>query len=227
MPVAPWAVLTSDGAPSIADGGHYEWIPSTTLDTPAAPAHELRVDGDRIKLVCVSRLAQGKGVDLLIRAVGDLPHVHLTVVGDGPEADALRAQAKATGAEIAFVGSLDRQGVLAEMQAAHVTVIPSLTEGLPTVVAESLSQGKPVLASAVGGIPRLLGEPEAPGWLVPPGDVASLRDRIEQLTAADVGHRAATAFATYARYLRSAVVLDAYEKCYATAIGNAGRAQPL
>jgi Glycosyltransferase len=52
-------------------------------------------------------------------------------------------------------------------------VIPSLSEGLPNVLLESLLYGKPVVATEVGGIPEIL-KPAGAGWLVPPGNVRAL-----------------------------------------------------
>jgi glycosyltransferase involved in cell wall biosynthesis len=52
-------------------------------------------------------------------------------------------------------------------------VIPSLSEGLPNVLLESLLYGKPVVAAEVGGIPEIL-KPAGAGWLVPPGNVRAL-----------------------------------------------------
>ena len=66
------------------------------------------------------------------------------------------------------------------MNGIDIFVLPSLTEGTPNSMAEAMSNGLPVIASAVGGIPDVLSL-EA-GILVPPGDIGSLTDALLQLT---------------------------------------------
>jgi glycosyltransferase involved in cell wall biosynthesis len=65
---------------------------------------------------------------------------------------------------------------------AALVVCPSYREGLPLCVLEAMAHGKPVVASAVGGIPELV-EDGVTGLLVEPGDVAGLRAAIERLLA--------------------------------------------
>jgi glycosyltransferase involved in cell wall biosynthesis len=57
--------------------------------------------------------------------------------------------------------------------ASRALVVPSVAEGLPVVLAESLALARPVIASAIGGIPELV-ETGIDGWLVPPHSVAEL-----------------------------------------------------
>jgi glycosyltransferase involved in cell wall biosynthesis len=61
-----------------------------------------------------------------------------------------------------------------------VSVLPSFTEGLPTVVLESYAAGVPVVATAVGGTPEAVAD-GLDGYLVPPGDPAQLAGRILEL----------------------------------------------
>src|SRR5438067_695759 len=65
---------------------------------------------------------------------------------------------------------------------AAVVVCPSYREGLPLCVLEAMAHGRPVVASAVGGIPELV-EDGVTGFLVEPGDVAGLRAALERLLA--------------------------------------------
>ena len=57
--------------------------------------------------------------------------------------------------------------------ASDVFVLPSLYEGHPLSVMEAMAAGRPVIATAVGGVPEVV-RPEESGLLVPPGDVAAL-----------------------------------------------------
>src|SRR5919201_1923846 len=65
---------------------------------------------------------------------------------------------------------------------AAVVVCPSYREGLPLCVLEAMAHGRPVVATAVGGIPEFV-EDGVTGYLVEPGDVAGLRAAIERLLA--------------------------------------------
>jgi glycosyltransferase involved in cell wall biosynthesis len=58
-------------------------------------------------------------------------------------------------------------------------VLPSFAEGLPMVVMEAMAAGRPVIATAVAGLPELV-RPET-GWLVPAGDAGALAEAMEAL----------------------------------------------
>ena len=78
-----------------------------------------------------------------------------------------------------------------------LSVLPSFTEGLPTVVLESYAAGVPVVATAVGGTPEAVAD-GVDGYLVPPGDPAALARRILDVLESvdrrrDMGHAGAAA----------------------------------
>jgi glycosyltransferase involved in cell wall biosynthesis len=108
----------------------------------------------------LGRLVEEKGVRLALDAwrrhpVGAVGV--LRIAGDGP----LRGEVEAAAAErsdIVFMGSLDRDGVRAAMREASVLLAPSTWHDvLPTVIIEALAHGRPVLGTALGGIPYLVG----------------------------------------------------------------------
>jgi glycosyltransferase involved in cell wall biosynthesis/O-antigen/teichoic acid export membrane protein len=117
----------------------------------------------------------------LVRA--SLPDVRarLLLAGSGPEEGSLRVLARARGidADVEFLGSV--ADVPALLAGCSFTVLPSLTEGMPNAVLESLAHGRAVVASAVGGVPEILGR--GGGILVPPGDVRALADAMRTLLA--------------------------------------------
>jgi glycosyltransferase involved in cell wall biosynthesis len=90
---------------------------------------------------------------------------------------------------VTFVGSRDAAGMIEEYRLADMLILPSLTESLPSVVTESLLAHKPVVASAVGGIPEQV---QDAGVLVPPGDDAALASAILRLTSDYGGYVAKT-----------------------------------
>jgi glycosyltransferase involved in cell wall biosynthesis len=61
------------------------------------------------------------------------------------------------------------------LAASDIFVLPTLTEALPTVLAEAMGTQKPIIASAVGGVPEMV-IPERNGLLVPPADPAPLAE---------------------------------------------------
>jgi glycosyltransferase involved in cell wall biosynthesis len=147
-------------------------------------------------LLFVGRLTPHKGVDVLIRALP--PDTALTVVGseghdrDPPEQgypELLRSLA--SGRRVRFAGVVDDVELASEYARAVALVLPSVertcygrtivvSELLGLVALEAMASGTPVIASRVGGLPEVIEDGET-GFLVPPGDVATLRDRIETL----------------------------------------------
>lgn len=146
------------------------------------------------------RLETYKGVDVLLRALALTPGATLQIAGDGPERAALEASAAALGIgdRVTFRGHLG--GMLPDFyREVDVLVVPSLPtkgwlEQFGRVVVEAMASGVPVVASASGALPDVVGDA---GLLVPPGDpeaiAAALREasdpgRWRALRAAGLEH---------------------------------------
>ncbi len=138
---------------------------------PAASATELLYIGELRAL---------KGVNVLIDAIADLRASGLaltaTIVGDGPDRDALPAQARARGVSD-IVRFRDPMPAREAFALGKVMVVPSLGESLPYIVLEAGAAAKPLIATNVGGIPEIFG-PEA-RRLLPPGDRDALAQAIK------------------------------------------------
>jgi glycosyltransferase involved in cell wall biosynthesis len=74
---------------------------------------------------------------------------------------------------IRFVGKIPHDDVGWWMAAGDLFVLPSLSEGLPTVVCEAMNCGRPVVATAVDGTPEIVRDGQT-GLLIPPGDPEAL-----------------------------------------------------
>lgn len=162
-------------------------------------------DGMTVRLICVAALRPFKGhavlLDAVARVVADGADVHLDVVGDGPEAGALRR--RATGLGIAdrvrwwgHVPSDRIPGILAE---ADIAVLASVvapdgrTDGIPVALMEAMAAGLPAVASDVTGVSELVID-GVTGLLVPPGDPDALARAIGRLAAdPDLRRRLGTA----------------------------------
>jgi len=121
-----------------------------------------------------------KGVDTLIEALAILARRPagaplLAAAGAGEQRPALEARAAELGLadRVRFVGKVDHDRVGRWMAAGDLFVLPSLSEGLPTVVCEAMNCGVPVVATAVDGTPEIVRDGET-GILVPPGDAPAL-----------------------------------------------------
>lgn len=147
------------------------------LDRPrVAPPAEPR-------FVSIGRLDVDKGQLLLVEAVARLRKegvdVSVTVVGDGPLRPSLEAATRRLGVEdrLSFPGWLGADEVVAALEGSRAIVMPSLAEGLPNVITESLALGRPAIASAVAGVGELV-ETGLTGWLVPAGAVEPLAEAL-------------------------------------------------
>ena len=113
-------------------------------------------------LLFVGRLELAKGTERLVDALAllapGLPGLRLAVAGDGSQRRPMedRARRLGVGDRLLFAGWVDHRALPDWLRAADLLVLPSDTEGLPTVVVEALSCGTPVVATAVGGVPALV-----------------------------------------------------------------------
>ncbi len=141
-------------------------------------------------LAFVGRLDAVKGVPLLLEALAEtrksLHDLRLTLVGDGPDREALLDQARALDLSeaVEFAGYLSQTEVAALLAYADCLVLPSFAEGVPVVLMEAMAARLPVIATRVGGVSELV-EDGVSGLLVPPGDVASLTQAINRVMKSD------------------------------------------
>lgn len=132
----------------------------------------------------IGRLVHEKAPDLFLRAVPEVlnrfPNARFCVVGDGVMKNDLSLLVDALGVRefVTFLGG--RDDVSSLISCFDFVVIPSRREGFGLVALESLAQGKPVIASRVGGLPELVQDGQN-GLLVPPGQPSAIAEAMINL----------------------------------------------
>jgi glycosyltransferase involved in cell wall biosynthesis len=155
----------------------------------------LRLHGKRI-VIAVARFVPLKNLGLLLDAVAlvreRVPAVHLILVGEGPEAEALRARAAALGIGdyVTFAGYVPQEKTPALYRTADVFALSSDFDNSPNAVLEAMACGLPVVATDVGGVREFVTDGVG-GLVVPPNSAAALAQALETyLISADVAHAA-------------------------------------
>lgn len=137
-------------------------------------------------LIFVGRLAAVKGVPMLLDAFQDLrsehPDLKLILVGDGPDRAWIerRIAKLGLGSVVQMTGYQSQAEVANHLQQSDIFVLPSFAEGVPVVLMEAMASGLPVVTTRIAGIPELVHDGEN-GFVVPPGHVSALAQRINEL----------------------------------------------
>ncbi len=130
-----------------------------------------------------------KGLMYLIAAWAKVhqrhPHAHLLVAGSGTEALVIQQQMNKLHLSscITLLGRLPHAVVNDYLNAADLLCLPSLREGCPNIILEAAASGLPVVASAVGAVPEIIGQDR--GILVPPADSKALSMALDQALCRD------------------------------------------
>ena len=179
------------------------------------------------RLLCIGRLIPIKGHLVLLRALAQararVPGVVLDVAGRGPLEPALKSFARELGIEdaVRFLGFVSP--IQKAVEQAAIVVVPSLGEGFGMVALEAMERARPVIASAVGGLPEIVVDGET-GLVVEPGDAEALANAIAAL-AGDLERAAAMGRAGRERALREFPPersAERIEELYRAALGPDG-----
>ncbi len=170
----------------------------------------------------VGRLIPIKDAALLLEALQRVPDLpwQAVLVGDGPEREALQQQIQGTPIQdrVVFAGGRDGAGDL--FPAFDLYVLSSRSEGTPMVLFEAMSAQVPVVATAVGGVPDVMGPGSA--LLTPPRDpesmAAALRSSLEDPAAARA--RAGAAWDRLREVYSPEVWLDRHDRVYRGIVGR-------
>jgi glycosyltransferase involved in cell wall biosynthesis len=174
---------------------------------------------DECVVLAISALVRRKGLDVLIEAAaalrdGGLRPV-LWIAGDGEQRAALEAQVQRLGVsdQIRMLGQRDDIGDL--LAGCDLFVLPSRREGLGIAALEAMAAGRPVIASAVGGLGDAVVH-ERTGLLVPPGDAPALAAALSRLLSDRTLRErlGAAGPARVAEGFRPEQMVEAYERLY-------------
>lgn len=155
-------------------------------DKPLPP--DIQLDPHKITLLFVGNLVPQKGVKYLLEAkklldadpgMDETGHTYeLIIVGDGPLKDELEEQVQEDDIKnVVFLG--ERRDVEQIMPATDLFILPSISEGFPITILESLASGVPVVATRVGGVEEI--ELESLVRLVEPGQPEDLARAIKEM----------------------------------------------
>jgi glycosyltransferase involved in cell wall biosynthesis len=154
-------------------------VPAPAAPSPTSTPELIRSQlgvGDRLVLLCVARLAEQKGLPLLLDAVGLLAssadlrdRVLVLVAGDGPLRMPLQERIDAEGLPVRLLGWRDDVADL--LTVSDVVVSAAVWEGQPIAVQQALQAGRPLVATAVGGTADVTGDA---ALLVPARDAPAL-----------------------------------------------------
>lgn len=148
------------------------------------------------------------------------PHVQLRLLGDGELRDDLEELARTLSIadDVHFEGfSLDTARFLSSID---VYVISSRSEGLPLVLLEAMGAALPVVATAVGEVPRILGNARC-GWLCPPSSPDELAESMEKaLLATDLVTIGARGRKVAEKYYSAQRMARDYESLYGTLLNR-------
>lgn len=174
----------------------------------------LGIEGDGPVVGWIGRLIGAKGADVFLRALARVPDVSASIVGEGPERETLAGLVSELGlaSRVRLHGEV--AGAARLMRAFDAFALSSRTEGTPIVLLEAVAAGLPVVATAVGGVPDVLGEDGA--LVVPPDDPDAFARALAR-TLSDpgaAGERALRARARVASHYGLEPWLDRYEGIY-------------
>jgi len=154
------------------------------LDSAFREAAPQDISEDSRDLLCVARLSAQKGLPLLMGACDALrqrgKEFTLTIVGDGELRSMIESEIRERRLEevVRLTGVQTAKQIREHLQRSRGFVLPSFAEGLPVVLMEALALSRPVITTAIAGIPELVDE--QCGWLIPAGSQDAL---VEAMTA--------------------------------------------
>jgi glycosyltransferase involved in cell wall biosynthesis len=137
---------------------------------------------DAYTAVWLGVMAPVKRLEVLLRAIADVPGLRLCLLGSGPDRANVRREVTSLGLgdRVVMPGAVTSPA--ARLTEADAFVLSSAAENCPLSVLQAMACGLPVVATRVGGIPEVVRD-GVDGLLVPPGEVSALADALHTLMA--------------------------------------------
>lgn len=178
---------------------------------------------ERPVVASVGRLVVEKGLEVLLRAIVEVPSVRLEIIGDGPDRSRLAQLAGQLGVteRVRFAGWRDDPWNGDPHY--DVFVLSSYVEGLPLALLEAMAAGVPVVATDVGDVAKVLGQ-GAYGHVIAPGDAAALGAAISDCLARprETAMRAVEAAEHVRKIYSSQAMAERYEHVHRQAMSGRG-----
>ena len=188
-------------------------------DTPADIRRELGLQPDDVVFGTAARLEAQKGLDLMIDAatlvLQRMPKARFLIVGGGSLENDLRARAAALGLEGKVIVTGYRTDAVDLMQTFDCFVQTSIFEGMPMALLEAMALNKPIVATAVGGVPEVV-EDGVCATLLSSRDPKDLSDALVTVAGDPVARQRIgdAGRQRYERNFTAAAMVSQYERLY-------------
>lgn len=175
----------------IPNGASVEKVPPSAEDITALKEELGKRVGD-VYLVTVSRLVHKNAVDDCIKALALLPaHIHLLVVGGGPDEAALKAlaQSEGVGERVRFTGQVDRTMTARYRALSDIFIRPSRSEGMGNSFASAMASRLPIITTQEGGLKDFIFDAvrdpgkETTAWVVDKDSPQQIADAVQDILA--------------------------------------------
>ncbi len=159
----------------------YNGVPDPSGMTFEEPEKLKKISKDNVIIGSIARLETTKGINYLIDsfalALQEKDDIHLVIVGTGSKESELKTQVNklCLNHKISFTGY--RSDIHNFLNKFDIMVIPSLHEAHPLVLMEAMGHAKPIIATAVGGIPEVINDNQN-GLLIPPANSDKLKSAL-------------------------------------------------
>lgn len=173
--------------------------------------YKLNIPNDKIVVICVGNLTEGKNSVWLTSALGKLDNRYYSIfLGDGPKMDEC---VKLKKENIAFKGNV--RNVNEYLAAADVLVSASKAEGLPLSVLESLSEGVPVVLSNIAPHLEIINSYNNIGLTFDIDDEIAFINKINYISEDSILKEfSLNAKKAYKKYFTSSIMADKYQQLY-------------
>ena len=227
------ALIDNEGLPEsrvevIYNGVDLESLGQPTLGARERIRREFKYAVTDFVAVLVARLHSLKDHQTALRAVDaarkEIPGLRLLLAGDGDERAAIEETIRKRGLEECVTLAGTRKDIVELLAASDVFLMSSISEGIPLTVIEAMAARRPVVSTAVGGLPELV-EHGVSGFLAPSGDDASLAaSLIELYRSPELRNQMADVAAKRAMETFSLDgMLDSYRNVYRQVLGRRER----